>query len=131
MSKAALTMALFFGLAGVAGSACATTAASPDATETGPKSAIVRYHEQDLATSRGVQNLYAGIDRAARGVCDDTGEYVLRSSFAACERNAIANAVAQVDNAKLTQIYSEHFPRAPLTEAVSLRLRPSIIVVAG
>jgi UrcA family protein len=131
MSKAALTIGLFLGLAGVAGSACATTAESPSTTRTGPKSETVGYHEADLATSRGVQNLWAGIDRAARDVCDDTGEYVLRDAFVNCERNAIANAVAQVDNAKLTQIYNDHFPHAPLTEAVSLRLQPTVIVVAG
>jgi UrcA family protein len=131
MSKAALTVGLFLGLgAGAAtGSAYATTLASPDPTAV-PQSAIVRYHEKDLATSRGVQNLYLGIDRVARDVCDDTGEYVMRSVFAKCQQSAIANAVAQVDNAKLTQIYNEHFPRAPLSEAVSLRLQPSITVVA-
>jgi UrcA family protein len=132
MSKQALTTAgLLLAAAGVAGTACATTATSPNATETGPKTATVSYHEQELATTRGVQGLYAGIDRAAREVCDDTGEYVLRSSFAACEQSAIAGAVEQVDSAQLTEIYNEHYPSKPLNAAASLRLQPTIIVVAG
>lgn len=112
MSKGAFNLALFLAAAGVAVAAQATTTTSPDSTERGPKSATVRYHEEDLATSRGAERLYSSLDRAARDVCDDTGEYDLRTSFAACERNAIGNAVAEVGNAKLTQIYDEHFPKA-------------------
>ena len=131
MSKAALTVGLLLTAASVAGTVRATTTTAPDSTERGVKSATVRYHEADLATTRGVQSLYAGIDRAAREVCDDTGEYVLRSSFAACEESAIAGAVEQVENAKLSEIYNRHYPRKPLTEALSQRLQPTIIVVAG
>lgn len=131
MRNAAFTIGLFLGVAGLAGTARATTEVSPDTTESGPSSATVLYHEDDLATTPGVQSLYSGIDRAAREVCDDTGEYVLRSSFLPCERSAIANAVAQVDNAKLTEIYNEHFAKTPLIEALSLRLEPRIVVVAG
>jgi len=131
MRNTAFTIGVFFAAAGLAGTARATTEISPDTAESGPSSATVRYHEGDLATSRGVQNLYDGIDRAAREVCDDTGEYVLRSSFAACERGAIASAVLQVDSAKLTEIYNRHYPGKPLSEALSLRLQPKITVVAG
>jgi UrcA family protein len=131
MRNATFTVGLFFAAAGLAGSARATTEVSPNATESGPKSATVRYHNADLATTRGVQNLYVGIDRAAREVCDDNGEYVMRTSFAACEQSAIAGAVAQVDNEKLTQIYDRHYPGKPLDAAAALRLQPTIIVVIG
>ena len=73
----------------------------------------------------------AHLGRAAREVCDDTGEHALARSFAACEQTAIADAVAQVDNAKLTAVYDRHFPNRPLSEAVSLRLLPAIVVIAG
>jgi len=43
----------------------------------------------------------------------------------------VAGAVEQVDNAKLTDMYNRHYPSKRLTEAVSLRLQPTITVVAG
>jgi len=52
-------------------------------------------------------------------------------AFAACERSAIADAVAQVDDDRLTAVYNEHFPSYPLVEATSLRLIPAIIVIVG
>jgi len=131
MSKAAITTALFLGLASVAGTALATTTTSPDTTQTGPKSVSVRYHETQLATSRGARRLYSRIDLAAQEVCDDTGEFELRASFAACERSAIADAVAQIDSTRLTEVYNEHFPSYPLAEATSLRLIPAIIVIVS
>jgi len=129
MSKRALTIGFFFVAAGVAGAAGATTTTAPDSTES--STVTVRYHKDELATSRGVQSLYSAIDRAARDVCDDTGDFALRSAFAPCEQSAIAGAVEQVDNAKLTDMYNRHYPSKRLTEAVSLRLQPTITVVAG
>ena len=95
MSKGAFTVGLFLAAAGVAGAAQATIAVSPDATETDRRarsSAITQRNSRRAAARRRV---YASIDRAAREVCDDTGEFVLRASFAACERSAIADAVAR------------------------------------
>ena len=117
--------------AGVAGTARATTTASTYAGDTNSKSVSVRYREAQLATSRGAHSLYARIDRAAEEVCDDTGEYVLKTSFAACERSAIADAVAQIDDTRLTAVYDENFPGYPLAEATSLRLIPAIIVIVS
>jgi len=134
MSKRALAAALFLaavGAAGAAGAASATTAASPGDAATKSNSVSVRYREIQLATTRGAQTLYSRIDRAAQEVCDDTGELALKASFAACERSAIADAVAQVDNTRLTAVYNEHFPSYPLVEATSLRLIPAIIVIVG
>jgi UrcA family protein len=131
MRNAAFTIALFFAATGLAGTAHATTAASPNATEADSKSVNIRYHEIQLATSRGARLLYARIDRAAQEVCDDTGDFSLRASFAACERSAIADAVAQVDNSRLNAVYDDHFPSYPLAEATSLRLIPAIIVIVG
>jgi len=131
MRNAASTIGLFLAAAGVAGTARATTEVSPGTAESGPNSVSVRYHETQLATNRGARLLYARIDRAAEQVCDDTGELARRASFAACERSAIADAVAEVDNTRLTAVYDEHFPSYPLAEATSLRLIPAIIVIVG
>jgi UrcA family protein len=131
MSKGILAAGLFLSVVGVAGTARATTAASPNAVETGPNSVSVRYRETQLATSRGAHLVYARIDRAAKEVCDDTGEFDIRASFVACERSAIADAVAEVDNTRLTAVYNEHFPLYSLAEATSLRLIPAIIVIVG
>ncbi len=130
MSKVALAAGLFLAAAGVAGTARATTAASA-APDLGTQSVTVRYHASQLATSRGAHLLYARIDDAAREACDDPGEFDLRASFAACERSAIADAVAEVDDTRLTAVYNEHFPNYPLVAAASLRLIPAIIVVVG
>jgi|SRR3954470_16682902 UrcA family protein len=130
MSKGALAAALFLAVA-AAGTAHATTAASPNDVATNSKSVSVRYREIQLATTRGAQTLYSRIDRATQEVCDDTGEFALRASFAACERNAIAEAVAQIDNTRLTAVYNDHFPSYPLVEATSLRLISAIIVIVG
>lgn len=131
MSKGALAAGLFLAAIGVAGTARATTAASPNATDTNSNSVNIRFHAAQLATSRGAHTLYARIDRAAQEVCDDTGDFALRAAFIACERSAIADAVAQVDNDRLTAVYNEHFPSYPLVEASSLRLIPAIIVIVG
>ncbi len=131
MSKGALAVGLLLAAAGGGGTARATVAASAGSTEPGQDSATVRYQEQDLATSHGARRLYSSIDRAAREVCDDTGDFGLRASFAACERTAIADAVAQVDNMQLTAVYNDHFPKYPIVEATSLRLIPAIIVTVG
>ena len=131
MSKAAFTIGLFLAAAGAAGTARATTAVSAGAADTASNSVKVRYHEAQLATYHGAYLLYARIDRAAQEVCDDTRDFALRAAFAACERSAIADAVAEVDNTRLTAVYNEHFPSYPLVEATSLRLIPAIIVIVG
>jgi UrcA family protein len=129
MSNRALAAGLLLAAFGLAGTAHATTAASTDSGDT--QSVKLRYRTAELATTRGAASLYSRIDRAAHDVCDDTWEYALRPAFAACERSAIADAVAQVDNARLTAVYNEHFPSHPLIEATSLRLVPAIIVIVG
>src|SRR5215831_17252962 len=101
MNTRALTVGLFLATTGLAGYASATTTTAPDTSERGANSVTVRYHRRDLATSEGAERLYWSLDRAARDVCDDTGEYSLAHSFTDCERTAIADAVAQVDNANL------------------------------
>jgi UrcA family protein len=131
MNNLARAAGLFLAAVGVAGTARATSTASPDAIAAGTNSVSVRYHTAQLATSRGAHLLYARIDRAAQEVCDDTGEFAFMHAFAACERTAIADAVAQVDNDRLTAVYNEHFPSYPLVESTSLRLIPAIIVIVG
>jgi UrcA family protein len=131
MSKGALAAGLFLAAAGLASTARATTAASPSPIDANSYSVSLRYREAQLATGAGARSLYSRIDRAAQDVCDDDGDFALRAAFAACERTAIADAVAQVDNTRLTEVYNEHFPAYPLAEATSLRLIPAIIVIVG
>ena len=130
MIKEALAAGLLLAAAGVTAPAHATSATSVN-TEAGSSSVTVRYHESQLATSHGAHLLYARIDRAAQEVCDDTGEFEFRGSFAQCERSAIADAVAEVDDNRLTAVYNEHFPKYPLAEATSLQLIPAIIAIVG
>ena len=130
MRNAAFTIGVFLGVAGLAGVAGVTTTA-PYSSDPDSSTVTVRYHKEELATSDGVQSLYSAIDRAARNVCDDSGDFALRAAFTPCEQKAIAGAVEQVDNAKLTDIYNRHYPSKRLTEAASLRLQPTIVVVAG
>jgi UrcA family protein len=129
MRNAAFTVGVFLAAACLAGSAHATTATSPNSADTA--SVRLRYHETQLETSHGARLLYSRIDRAAQEVCDDSGDFALRAAFAACERSAIADAVAQVDNTRLTAVYNDHFPSYPLAEATSLRLIPAILVIVG
>jgi len=131
MSKGAFAAGLFLAAVGATGAARATTTASPNTSGPDSYSVSLRFHEAQLATNRGARSLYARIDRAAHDVCDDPGDFAIRAAFAACERTAIADAVAQVDNTRLTEVYNEHFPDHPLAEATSLQLIPAIIVIVG
>jgi UrcA family protein len=130
MSNRALTVGLFLATAGLA---AATTAATPSYSAAEESGVTVRYHEDELATSDGTDRVYWDLDRAAHRVCDDTGEYVLRRSFAPCERAALASAVSEISSANLTTEFNLHFPGEPLRpdEQFSQRLRAFIVVVVG
>lgn len=72
---------------------------------------IVRYHELDISRSAGARVLYKRIQRAAVKVCSHS---VIPFSIPAmktssCYRNAIENAVAEVNS---TQLYAIHRARA-------------------
>jgi UrcA family protein len=74
---------------------------------------IVHFEELDISRPAGARVLYKRIQRAAVKVCSKsvypyTIPLIKRSS---CYRNAMENAVAQVDSPELMAIYRDHFPR--------------------
>lgn len=85
----------------------AATAASTSVRSDGLPRVVVRYHELDLSRQDGARVLYKRIQRAAVTVCSHsvipfTIPNLMRSP---CYRDAIENAVAQVNNAQLYAIH--------------------------
>jgi len=133
MCNQGLKTTLFLAAVAATGAAWASTATSPDPFAGEPKGAVVRYRASDLATSDGARHLYLRLAEAASDVCDDTGEYDLRQSFADCERTAIADAVSVLGSASLTAEYDRHFPNQPFEERRLSRgpQRPIVVVAVG
>jgi UrcA family protein len=72
------------------------------------RSTTVEYAELNLTTQKGVATLYRRLERAARGVCSDTGERVpLAERVVAqrCTKAALADAVKQVDIPELSAMH--------------------------
>ncbi|HUL82280.1 MAG TPA: UrcA family protein [Gammaproteobacteria bacterium] len=131
MGNQGLRTTLFLAAVTASGGAWATTATSADPFAGVPKGTVVQYRESDLATSDGAKHLYLRLAEAASYVCDDTGEYELRQSFATCERTAIADAVSVLGGANLTTEFNRHFPNQPLGDRrLSRGPRSPIVVVA-
>ena len=74
---------------------------------------VVHFEELDISKAAGARVLYRRIERAAATVC-------LRSirpltipalKYSSCYRDAIDNAVAQVESAQLQAIHRAHSPR--------------------
>ena len=70
----------------------------------------VRYTDLNLATEAGTGALYARLVSAARAVCGEPDIRDLAGIAAArvCEQQAVANAVRDVHNPRLSAIYSAH-----------------------
>jgi len=81
-------------------------AASAAPADGEPRTAIVNYQDLDLSQPKDVQRLYGRIKRAAREVCDNDPGFDLQrlSIFKSCLRNAVSDAVSQVQSAQLTNI---------------------------
>jgi len=73
----------------------------------------VSYSELDLSKSVGAKVLYKRIQLAAFEVCNEfVGPFSeLRTKASGCYRNAVANAVAQVNSAQLTAQHRAHVTR--------------------
>ena len=93
----------------VAGVLGVGTAAAADTGSDSPR-VVVKYSEQSLSTDSGVKQLYAQIVRAARQVCPSTSTWnlMLEQRVQECRNQAIARAVAQVDNSQLAALYATH-----------------------
>ena len=94
-------------------------------TPQSPKDQIVRketvsYRDLNVADKAGAQRLYERIALAADNVCgmNDEGIALLfDSDYRACKEKAIEDAVAKVDQPKLTAILDQHFSTRELAEA--------------
>jgi UrcA family protein len=76
---------------------------------------IVQYSEPSLATATGVRNLHARLRNAAQSVCAvlDSRVLGLHEQYQQCVRDAVAQGVATVDNANLTNYHrTRSLPRA-------------------
>ena len=89
--------------------AAASSVAGAAATEV--PSVVVRYTDLDLATDQGVRSLYTRIVRAAHTVCPDAPIRDLNASAQsrACQQQAIARAVGEVNTPLLAAVYANHW----------------------
>lgn len=100
-AAAALTVCLIIG---------ASVTAQAAATADAPLSVRVSYRDLNLATEQGTQALYERIVSAARKVCpiSDIRNLAEFAAARACEAQAIARAVREVNSPRLAAIYSAH-----------------------
>ena len=97
---------------GLALSVLATAAQADDiapasATLRDARTVTVRYADADLASAEGVETLYQRLDRAALRACSRGGDRGA-DAFAdrrACRAAALDAAVAQVQDARLSQLH--------------------------
>jgi UrcA family protein len=77
----------------------------------------VRYSDLSLTTAKGVNDLYRRIARAARLVCPDpySRDLSVVAASERCQADAIARAVAEVNNPQLALMHAERV--APLMQA--------------
>jgi UrcA family protein len=82
--------------------------ASPATDDT--RSITVSYRELDISQPAGAQVLYKRIVRAATAVCDDFVQPYneLRARKSTCFKDAVANAVADVNSVELFAIHRAH-----------------------
>jgi len=103
-AKLALAALAAAGVLGVATAGAATNSDVP--------SVVVKYDEQSLSTDRGVKDLYAKIVRASRQVCPNAGDSIrdlrLQALIKECRDQAVARAIAKIDNAQLAALYAAH-----------------------
>jgi len=109
-SRSVPVRALGMALAIAAASLIADIAA---AKEPGVISTVVKYSDLDLTQSADTQRLYARLQYASQKVCAsyDSRELRMQSLREACFDNALAAAVAQVNDAKLTSLHAAAEPR--------------------
>jgi UrcA family protein len=76
-------------------------------------SITVHFGDLDVNSAGGAETLYKRIKGAARTVCDEsTADRMARNSlWYQCYDSAVARAVAQVNNGRLTAVFNEKNPR--------------------
>jgi UrcA family protein len=99
-----LLASLALGSALLAGTALAAEPANDG--NSAARSMTVRYADVNLTTVVGATALYQRIEGAARLVCGESGRSLLEQRAAkVCYRNAVAEAVAAVNNPTLTAVH--------------------------
>jgi len=98
----ALTTAALLALPSVA------SAAQPSART--PPQTTVEYSFSELATDAGTRAVYARIKRAAEAVCPsyDAMDLEMADVSQACQRQAVARAIARIGNDRLADVYRTH-----------------------
>jgi UrcA family protein len=73
-------------------------------------SMTVRFADLNLTNDEGVRALFQRIQHAARVVCDEAippNDVLHISHWSSCYNGAVANAIGQVNSAKLTAMYAQ------------------------
>jgi UrcA family protein len=75
----------------------------------GPPQHVVSYADLNLDNAAGIKVLYRRLFQAARGVCQTipSAPYLRKLEAKRCQRTAMNDAVAAVNNANLTAYYNE------------------------
>jgi UrcA family protein len=79
-----------------------------------PRSVTVKYGDLNLNNAEGLKTLYARLARAARRVCSAPSGHLLSDvsyGVSDCRRNAIAAAVASVNNERLAALHRQRTER--------------------
>jgi UrcA family protein len=98
---ALLMLTVGAGLAAAMGTASAATA------DQDVPSVVLRYSSESLATDAGVKALYRRLVSASEKVCPETGRSPwVSDDVRACRREAVARAVAHVNNPHLAALYA-------------------------
>jgi UrcA family protein len=108
-NRSALFTALTACIAIGAGAAVAH-AAGPSA---GAPAVKVGYRDLNLATDAGNSALYARLEKAAAKVCvvDDIRDLAAVAARSACEQQAIARAVREINSPRLAALHTARAPR--------------------
>ena len=103
-------------LAGVLAAPVVPAADSADAT----RSLAVRYSYEELSTVDSATGLYRRIEAAARFVCGAEGRRMdERSDWKRCYRDAVHEAVIEVNNPLLTAVHRQQLGELPETAMLS------------
>jgi len=88
--------------------------------EDATRSLAVRYSHLELSTVAGATSLYRRIAGAARFVCGSQGRRMEElDDWQRCYRNALSDAVAEVNSPLLTAVHRRELGEAPETAMLS------------
>jgi UrcA family protein len=86
------------------------------------QSSIVRFKDLDLNRQHDVAKLYNRIAVAADRLCGPrslTGSHYKIADYESCYSDAIAQAVARIDQASVTNYYRQRWPEEPMSPKIA------------